>query len=637
MKRLLVGFEWALLLLALASFTITETYQLYVTIGLLLLAASFVLRAARTRWLAASAESKKFLPRTGLEIPWALGIVSALIAVWAAYDHPLAWLQFYRFLAACVLFYAIVDSSPALQRWLAGGFLLAATGLAGYWPWHNDFALNPGKLSVINRLGLFMDERLPAIPGPDIHSNVAAGLLVVALPFGMAFTWDAWRRRHKLLAALAGLCTLLILAGLFMTSSRGAWLALLGAMVLAGLLLLQRRWFFSPPRALVFWVVLAVAAGLVVASVFFTGNFDRLIGQVPDPGGGIQSRTQMWLQGLGLVRDYVFTGCGLMSFWMVNSVYALLIHAPFIAHAHNTFLEVWIEQGLLGFLGLALAGLTVLVWAWRAFIRQYIPVFGWAGLFSLVAAAIHGMVDVVFYVERTLPVVGLLFGFCWLTNQRIFQAEPGAPALPGRKPSRVSAWMLRLGFITALVVTVFILRKPIVSAWYANLGAVQQSRLELTRYNPDRSGGFMLDKVRQDSIADLIPALDHFARALAVNPTNRTALQRQAQIAMSLKEYAPALDVTKRLWQAGYRDNVTRLLYGDALVANGYIEEAVPVVQGLTWAEPRLLGQAWARYWEPRDYRRAIDAWSTVLLVNPQASQATDIESWIKTAQSKLK
>lgn len=48
------------------------------------------------------------------------------------------------------------------------------------------------------------------------------------------------------------------------------------------------------------------------------------------------------------------------------------------------------------------------------------------------------------------------------------------------------------------------------------------------------------------------------------------------------------------------------------------------MVRGLKWAEVRLLGQAWSRYWEDKDYRRAADAWAAVSLINPDNKTAAD-------------
>jgi hypothetical protein len=616
-----VGLEWAALLLALMAFSLTEVYTPYVTIGLLFLLASFVMRAVRTH---------TFLSRTGLEIPWALGIASAAVAVWIAYNQPVALLQLFRLLAAFVLYEALVSEQETFLRWPAVVFLIGATALAVYWPAHNDFAAQPGKLAVINRLGASLTHLLPGIPGPDIHSNVAAGTLLAALPFGAAMIWDAWRARQRLLSYLAAVLTFIILGGLVMTSSRGAWLALAGASTLAVLTWVQRRWFRRPRQQLVFWGLVALSGLLVISFGFLTGNFDRLAGQIPDPTGGIQSRTHLWVQSLRLLRDYPFTGSGLMTYWMVHPVYALLIDVPFIAHSHNTFLEVWIEQGVLGFLGLFLAGLVVAVWTWRALGRRAVSPWGWTGLAALTAVTLHGLVDVVFYVERTLPIIGLLFGYAWFLNLPT-PAPLAHPAPASNRRVPVWAWVA-LAAILGMLAAAAAFHRALAGAWYANMGAVQQTRLELTRFDPQRHEEFTLDQARQ--ALDLGPALESFAKALAADPTNRTALQRRTEIELSLGDYSAALEDAGRLWQAGYRDDVTRLLYGDVLVADGQVQAAAHTVQGLTWAEPRLLGDAWYRYWLTQDYRRAADAWSTVLLLNPQAQT---IDAWLKQAQSKIK
>ena len=613
--------EWILLLLALAAFTITETYRPYVTLGLILLLASFTVRILRTH---------TFLPRTGLELPWLLGLISAAVAVWIAYDQPVALLQFYRLLAAAVIFYAVVAMPKNSLRWLALGFLAAAAGLAVYWPLHTDFSVQPGKLAVITSLGLLANRLLPHLPGPDIQSNVAAGTLVVALPFGAALAVEAHRQRQTWLVGLALLLTLVVLGGLFMTGSRGAWLALLGILCLGGLVWLQRGVLSrtdSPVHVSrgVFWGVVFLGIVFAAAAVYLTGSLDRLVGSIPDPSGGIQSRTQLWRQGWQLVGDYPFTGSGLMSFWMVHSVYGLLLNVPFIAHAHNIFIEVWVEQGVFGLLGLLWAGAVVFTWTWKALGRQEVSIWGWAGLAALTAAALHGVVDVVFYVTRTLPLVGLLFGFAWFLNL------PEEPAVVGaQKPNKASTWIIA-GLVFTLGLALLV-RRPLLGTWYANLGAVEQTHLELSHYDPTLFDKVPLDQVRQS--LDLTPSLDNFERSLSYTPENRTALQRRAQAELSLGNYSAALQDAVRLWQAGYRDDVTRLTYGDALVANGQPQAAVQAIQGLTWAEPRLLGQAWARYWLHQDYPRAADAWTAVLMLDPQAPGITD---FLQQAQEKIR
>ncbi len=61
---------------------------------------------------------------------------------------------------------------------------------------------------------------------------------------------------------------------------------------------------------------------------------------------------------------------------------------------------------------------------------------GWAGMAALVAMGVHGLVDVVFMVKRSLPLVGLVLGFAALLNR-----PPG----PMTEESRVEAWDPGLG------------------------------------------------------------------------------------------------------------------------------------------------------------------------------------------------
>lgn len=394
-KRMLETLSWILILFGLAVLTTTETLTPMVYVGLAALLAALALQVI----------SRRRPAWTGLELAWALALASGAAAVWIAYDRPAAILQYTRLLAAGVLFYAVAALPERKLRWPAAGLLLLAAGLALYWPAANDFAAQPGKLALITRLGLAINRLVPALPGPEIHPNVAAGTLLIGVPIGIALAWEAWGRKERLWALAAAGLTLVVLGGLLMTSSRGAWLALLGTGLAAGLAWVQRRWLRGGARQAIFGGLIGLVGVLAVGGVIASGSFDNLVGSLPDPNGGIQSRADLWQQGWQAALQYPFTGSGLMSFWRVHPIYVLLINVPFIAHSHNTFLEVWVEQGVVGFLGLALAGLAAAGWAWSALGRQQVSIWGWAGLAALTAAALHGMVDVVFYVTRTLPLI----------------------------------------------------------------------------------------------------------------------------------------------------------------------------------------------------------------------------------------
>lgn len=631
MAGALNGLEWLLLVSALGLFTTTEVYNTRVTAGLGLLAVFFVLRSLRGRlWTS----------QTGLEIPTLLFVGSAGVATFISFDSGNALLQFARILAALGLFTMLMEQGQAggpgrlledprrVHSALAVAFFAAAVVLAIYWPLQHDFQAHPAKFGPLNAAGQWIETHLPAVKfesltGPSIHPNVASGTLALAAPFGAALAWEQGRRRRWLLSALAGLGFLVIVGTVLLTSARGAWMNLAAAAGLLALAAIQRRWFAARRQKWIFWSGLALLAFIGLATLALSGYLVRLLGQVPDPTGSLRTRPEVWRQGWGLAQDYVYTGSGLASFWMVHAIYALLIHVPYLAHAHTTLLEIWIEQGILGVLAAIWGGLAVITWAWRALDRKDLPLWGVASLLALAGMAVQSCIDVLFYIERTLPLVGLALGYAWqAASGEEMQPEPAAAGQRQGIARRQAVYALA-GGLAALLVLALVFHRPLIAAGYANLGAVEQTRREMGVYDADHFDNPTLDQVRRS--LDLGVPEAYYHKALHWQPDNRTALLRLSQIALSRGEYERAWGWAQIAWQAGYRDEVTRLTYGDAAVANGQPQLAAQAVAGLTWAEGRLLLQAFYRYQYDQDFPRAADACRAVLLIDPDNTQAASL------------
>lgn len=589
--------------------TLASAGQLWVPTGAALLLSSFALRTRRTR---------RILPRTRLEAPWVLFLASAGVAAWISIFHDAAFLQLIRMAAGFVLFCALVDAGLAVTRRAAWIVLAGAGLLSVYWPLTHDFTADPAKLPVFNALGRAISAVAPSLPGADLSPNVTGGVLALAVPFGVALAWISWREEQRGRTLLAGGLTLLVLGALLLSSSRGAMLGLAAAGGLALLALAQARWLPGEPHKGLFWGLVALVIIAALVGLFASGNLDRVVGSVPDPTGSLQSRVQIWRQGITLIGDYAFTGAGLSDFPLVFSIYRLLIHVPYHEHMHNIFLEVWYEQGILGVLAMLWGAAVVLRWAWdglnpageiseEALARR---ILGWAGMAALVAMTVHGMVDVVFELKRTAPWIGFVAGFASFVGQ-------------GRATETARSRKTQLAVVGAVVAILMLVvwgYRPLRAAWFANLGALAQMRTVMQYYDPDQFASPTLDQIRRD--ANLSRAQAYFERALVYDPANRTAMQRLAQIELGRGEYAAALQRMETARQAGLQDEVSRMLLGDALVAAGQPQAAAQVVAGIPWAGERLAFQAWYRYWLGEDYPRAADAWRAVLLLNPQDEEA---------------
>src|SRR6185295_19572264 len=120
--------------------------------------------------------------------------------------------------------------------------------------------------------------------------------------------------------------------GLFMTESRGAWAALVGAGALAGLVaLIQAGRAGRLARRTVVWAVGALGLGAAAAG----GGLLLLTLTHPPLLKSFLDRLLLYREALGLVSDYPFTGAGQGDFEPNFTRYILFYGSPPEPHAHD--------------------------------------------------------------------------------------------------------------------------------------------------------------------------------------------------------------------------------------------------------------------------------------------------------------
>jgi O-antigen ligase len=572
---------------------------------------------------------------TPLDAPLLLFLLTACVGVWASYDRegwraifhsPVGWQKFWGLCLATLVFYGLAAMETETQlHWTLGLLATFGAGVAAWFTATNDWTANPADLDFFIRLGTAIQAWLPPLPGHRLNANVAGGAIASLLPLspGLATEAKSASGERRWSWTVWGLGTGAVMAlGLLLTVSRGAWVGVIGGLALGAAWWLAGRWVRGRRRVEAFVALIVVGALVGAVSVLLIPPLRAatLGSQAAANRGGIFSEAAL------LVRDYPFTGSGLGSFPLVHSTYALMIHVPILTHAHAMLLDVAIEQGVLGAVAMAVVlggaawlGLRALANAEQA--RPHLAV----GLLSLAILIVHSLADDLLYSSR-----GMLL--LWVPAGLVIAAWRGrGDGETGRRGERGwgRKWRLTVAAVGALVVLVLIGR-PLAVLWYANLGAVAQTRAELPHYDYNHFDNPSLDQIRQRE--DLSAAEGYFDRALALDPGQVTARTRLAQIALGRGEYQAALEHAQAAWEAGHRDRVARLVLGDALVAQGSLEEAAVAVRGLDWAEMRLDGQAWYRYWVNQDWQRAAYAWRAVLLLDPEDAYA---RGWVGQAEER--
>jgi hypothetical protein len=190
-----------------------------------------------------------------------------------------------------------------------------------------------------------------------IHNRPAVTLVLVALPVG-ALLWAERRRAAAILTALSGLAVLAV------TESMTARLALLAGVAGFGLAMLPRR------------VAMIGAAGGILGLLAVAPMLGPLAERAIPPqllatmqSAHARERIEIW-RGFGAVAaEHPFLGTGfgtsatMRTHPVVDRVPAELHKALAEPHAHNGYLQIWTELGLVGAL-IAATALLLLLRGW---------------------------------------------------------------------------------------------------------------------------------------------------------------------------------------------------------------------------------------------------------------------------------
>jgi len=256
------------------------------------------------------------------------------------------------------------------RGWLMclGVFLLTGLGIAVVGLLGTHWSL---KFDWLASLTYRFEPRITGLPGAEqgISPNELAGALLWVIPTFCAVSWvsltqpkrSASASRRWLAPAQVLVCeaTVLIVLVFLLCQSRGAYLGLVVALILAGLWQLRHRWL---------WLASALfAIGVIGATLVWRDTNDQLFHEqvsalvAPDAvtSKSLSGRDKVWARALVGIAQYPLTGMGMNTFrYRFNELAPL--ETPMyvdrdIAHAHNEFLQAALDLGLPGlgaFIGL---------------------------------------------------------------------------------------------------------------------------------------------------------------------------------------------------------------------------------------------------------------------------------------------
>ncbi|MBI5640004.1 MAG: O-antigen ligase family protein [Nitrospirae bacterium] len=392
--------------------------------------------------------------------------------------------------------------------------------------------------------------------GPFVNRNHYAGFVGMVFPVVLAIflalkpkvyytsfrerLYELFSRRQTHAYILIGLASVLLSTSLFLSLSRGGIVSLSLSMIFLGIMLIIRRG--NSRRG----VVIIIICVLIVLSVGWFG-WDPILerfGNIWDKKGDVaEMRPIFWRDTMLIVKDFPVTGTGFGSFVSIYPAYRTASLEGTLEHAHNDYLELLAEGGVIAFFLMGWFIVTVFWNSYRRFRERkgiyslYLYLGASAGLFSIL---IHSATDFNLHIGANGLYFFFLFGLLVsAANTRL--REGTAPT--HLKPVKLNKpWLLKALTVAALAACIVINGGILAGEYYFSL--IRDIRLNTLR---DKDSIILVkDAAHRAAGLDPLEPLYHFAAAntetaLSSADAARALFRRAVELSPARGEYLQRL------------------------------------------------------------------------------------------------
>jgi len=307
------------------------------------------------------------------------------------------------------------------------------------------------------------------VTGPYVNHNHYAGLMEMIFPIvlGLFFFYRPRIGKSSLLKGileilsqekanihiLLGTSALLVIISIFVSLSRGAMISTCVSLILFTVFLLKRR--ISKGNTILIIAVIMLTA-LSIGWFGWDQIFDRFASLKNSQGVIYETRLDIWKDTKDIINHYMITGSGIGTYSHIYPLHRSIISDLFLTHAHNDYLEMLAEGGIIAFLLAACFLMTFFFKTYTIFSRRRdaFSIYLYMGsITALVSILFHSFTDFNMHIGAN----GLWFFF--VAGIAVSAANTGI-----RKQSRptrllpVGSRAKKIGFVfTMCVVTIFTL------------------------------------------------------------------------------------------------------------------------------------------------------------------------------------
>jgi len=311
--------------------------------------AEVVVALLAVAWLARGVRRREVHIPTGGIVVAILGMVAlAGLSIGYAGDQTAAVKEMLKWLELLLALVIVVDlaNEPRAARWVIGAMLVAGAAEAAYGALQFLTDSGPDTFQLQGALRAF---------GHFDQPNPFAGYLTTILP--LAVCMGLCRANSRAYRGLALLAALAMAAGIALSQSRGAWL---GALIATICLLLgwsqrTRRLLIPCGLGAVLALALAVSGALPAAildrlaqAIDYFGVFDVRTVEVTSENWAVVERMAHWQAGWYMFLDHPWLGVGAGNYAQAYPDYFVGSWLEPLGHAHNYYINMLAELGVVG-------------------------------------------------------------------------------------------------------------------------------------------------------------------------------------------------------------------------------------------------------------------------------------------------
>lgn len=267
--------------------------------------------------------------------------------------------------------------------------------------------------------------------GPYINRNHFAGYICMVIPLSLGLLISRFRslfssrnryfkaadfQSHLFANLLLVFAIVIMILALFFSLSRGGILAFLFSIAVFFIIVAISRLATGNNKGLkISSFVLTV---LIAFSVLIWIGHDTILDRLSDPSSPTATRINLYVDTLNMFSDFPIFGTGFGTFQYIYRKYKTLDDRFFYEHAHNDYLELLSDLGLIGFL-IVLAGIVLflrkILLRWierRDPYAKGITLGGVCGVFAILS---HSLADFNLHIPANALFLSIILGMIFNT------------------------------------------------------------------------------------------------------------------------------------------------------------------------------------------------------------------------------